>query len=165
MNRPAVIDRAVRGSEMSPLTNEQKAVICILAREAYDKVGIHSGDDYETWRHDQQQEACGRSSLCTATQKDYRALRGHFRVLLGFKRAAFRDFVANAAGDNGFALGKLKHECEAASDVIARPLDYVQSIARARFKTTDLHSLSTRQVWNLVFDIRRNAQRRRRKTA
>ncbi|HMO03915.1 MAG TPA: hypothetical protein PKC67_02490 [Kiritimatiellia bacterium] len=163
--KPGVIDRAVRGSELSPLSKEQKATICILAREAYDKVGIHSGDDYEAWRHDQQQEACGRSSLCTATQKDYRALRGHFRALLGHKRAALRDFVASEVGDPGFVLAKLNHECTAASDVIARPFDYVQSIAKARFKTADLRSLSAKQVWNLVFDLRRDAQRRRRKAA
>lgn len=163
MSDPAVIDRAVRGSELAPLKNEQKATICILAREAYDKIGHFSGDDYDTWRHDQQHTACGRSSLCAATQKDYRAIRGHFLALLGRKKAAFKDFVAAETGDAGFVLAKLRHECRNAQDVIEAPMEYVTTIARSRFKSTDLSSLSAKQLWSLVFDIRRNAQRRRRK--
>ena len=164
MSDPAVIDRAVRGSELSPLKNEQKAAICMLAREAYDKLGCRTGQDYTEWRHEQQHAACGKASLCTATQKDYRALRGHFRALLGRTRAAFRDFVASETGDAGFVLAKLRHECKAASDVIAAPMEYVTKIARSRFKTADLSSLSAKQLWSLVFDIRRNAQRRRKKS-
>lgn len=164
MSSPAVIDRAVRGSELSPLNNEQKAVICILAREAYDKIGCLAGEKYTEWRHEQQQIACGKLSLCTATQKDYRALRGHFLALLGRTRAAFKDFVAAEAGDTGFAMAKLKHEIKNASDVIQNGEDYVRKIARSRFKTMDLKSLGSKQIWNLIFDIRRNAQRRRRKS-
>ena len=163
MSNPAVIDRAVRGSELSPLTNEQKATLCIMAREAYDKVGHLMSDYYDSWRHEQQQEACGRSSLCTATQKDYRALRGHFRMLLGYKKSAFKDFVASETSDVGFSISKLRHECENAKDVIENPMEYVATIAKSRFKTRDLSDLGSKQVWSLIFDIRRNAQRRRRK--
>ncbi len=163
MSDPAIIDRAVRGSELSPLTREQKTRIILLAKDAYEKVGCRTGQEFNEWRHEQQDAACGRSSLCTATQRDFRAIRGHFFALLGRKRAAFKDFVASETSDTGFAMAKLKHECEAARDVIEAAEEYVRKIAQSRFKTRDLSQLSSKQVWSLVFDIRRNAQRRRRK--
>lgn len=158
----SVIDRSVRGCELAPLTNDQKATICILAQEGYDRVGRLTGEEFDSWRHAQQEIACGRASLCTATQKDYLALRGHFRALAGHTRSALRDFVASETNDSGYARKKLRHECRAAEDVIADPENYVRSIARNRFKTGDLEALSSKQIWSLVFDIRRNAQRRRR---
>ncbi len=163
MSKPELIDRAVRGSELAGLTKEQKKRLVMLARAAYDRAGCREGQSFEDWRHEQQVAACGLSSLVCATQKDFRALRGHFRAIAGDKVGALRDFVAHETGDASFALAKLKHECEAAGDVIARPVEYVQSISRSRFKTSDLKSLGTKQVWGLVFDLRRAAQRRRKK--
>ncbi|HMO99648.1 MAG TPA: hypothetical protein PKE26_11110 [Kiritimatiellia bacterium] len=161
MRGAAVIDRAVRGSELVGLTREQKKRLVMLARAAYDRAGCREGQSFEDWRHEQQLEACGLSSLRVATQRDFRAIRGHFRAIAGDKVGAFRDFVTSETGDASFALAKLRHECEAAGDVIERPVEYVQSISRSRFKTSDLKSLSSKQVWGLVFDLRRAAQRRR----
>jgi hypothetical protein len=59
------------------------------------------------------------------------------------------------------AIWKLEHECGAVSDVIDRPMSYVMSIARARYKVQDLADLGEKQIWVLLFDLRRNAQRRR----
>ena len=165
MSDPDVIDRAVRGGELSPLTREQKTRIILLAKDAFEKAGgTRSGQDFTEWRYDQTAMACGRSSLRVATQRDFRAIRGHFYALLGRQRAAFRDFVKAETGDAGFVLAKLRHECKNAEDVIAAPMEYVTKISRSRFKTADLSSLSAKQLWSLVFDIRRNAQRRRKKS-
>jgi hypothetical protein len=60
------------------------------------------------------------------------------------------------------ALHKLHAELASAADVIKRPHDYVAAIAAARFKTSLIETdLAANQIWNLVFDIRRAAQRRR----
>jgi hypothetical protein len=60
------------------------------------------------------------------------------------------------------ALHKLHAELANASDVIKRPHDYVAKIAAARFKTSLIETdLAANQIWNLVFDIRRAAQKRR----
>ncbi len=166
------------GASSAPLTNEQKAAICILAAEAWEQAGRPYYDDQpgdlpafmrltktdalELWRHEQQQEACGQRHLVACTQRDYLALRGHFRHLLGRDVDAMRDFIRQETRDNAYALAKLKHECRAAEDVIERPLDYVESIARRRYRTA-IADLSTRKVWVLIFDLRRNAQRRRKK--
>ena len=163
MSDSRVIDRAVRGSELSPLTREQKRRLVMLARTAYDRVGCREGQTFADWRHEQQQAACGLSSLRAATQRDFRTLRGHFRAIAGDKVGAFRDFLASETGDAGFALAKLRHEIRNAADVIQDGERYVQSIARSRFKTSDLNALGAKQVWNLIFDVRRAAQRRRRK--
>lgn len=163
MSDPKIIERAVQGSELAGLTNDQKRKLVMLARAAYDRAGCREGQTFEAWRHEQQQAACGLSSLRAATQRDFRTLRGHFRAIAGDKVGAFRDFVASETGDAGFALAKLRHEIKAAADVIQDGESYVVSIARSRFKTSDLKSLGTKQVWGLVFDLRRAAQRRRKK--
>jgi hypothetical protein len=162
LKRPWAIDQAVRGGELAPLTRDQKTRLILLARDAWEQAGgAASGQDFTAWRYEQTEAACGRASLRVATQRDFRAIRGHFRGLLGRTRGAFRDAVAAATDDRGFVLAKLRHEIRAAEDVIEAGEAYVRRIARSRFKTGQLEALSSKELWSLVFDLRRNAQRRR----
>lgn len=177
-SNPDALDRAVSGESNAPLTHDQKAALCILAGEAWELAGrpyfddqaidlpaclrLTKSDGLELWRHEQQEIACGKRHLTAATQRDYLALRSHFRRLLGRDEDADRDAARSGIQENKLALSKLDHECVAARDVIDRPHDYVGSIARTRYKAP-VHDLSPRQIWVLIFDLRRNAQRRRKK--
>jgi hypothetical protein len=49
------------------------------------------------------------------------------------------------------------------ADVIEHAEGYVFAIARARYKVGSMDELGEKQLWVLLFDLRRNAQRRRKK--
>ena len=51
------------------------------------------------------------------------------------------------------------------ADCIENPKGYCISIAENKFKTGELETLSARQLWALVYDMRRNAASRRKKAA
>ena len=121
--------------------------------------------------------AVERTGLRACTQEDYAPLMAHFVLMLsvaerelGQAGAARRDLAAStglrqraAVEPRRVALAKLEAEEQAAADVIERPAAYVASIARARFKGAAIADLTERQLWMLVFDLRRNASRRRQK--
>lgn len=155
-----VIDRAVRGAATAPLSSLQKQKLCGLARRAFARVG--SGEEFNDWRHAQQLAAVGKGSLRACTQSDYLALRGHFRNLIGDIRQALRDHVASETQGVRVALAKLRQECGKAADVIEAPWDYAASICRTRYGCAP-EELAEKKVWVLVFDLRRNVQRRRRR--
>lgn len=81
------------------LTNRQKAVLCQIARTAYDQMRKHGlvdeGATFEDWRHAEQVAAVGIGSLRECRQAHYLALKAHFEVLAG-KRGAqqFADLTA-----------------------------------------------------------------------
>lgn len=165
------LDRAMDGAAMAPMTNEQKREIILLARRAYKRyeAAQDSGQavacPFEDWRRREQKIAVERDSLRASTNEDYRYLKAHFLRLCGCEVAATKLQETAAMEPRIWARKKLEKECEAAADVIDRPLEYVSAIARARFKVADLDALAEKQLWILVFDLRRNAQRRRKKHA
>jgi hypothetical protein len=140
---------------MTPLTKEQKARICILAREAWERVG-RPGDITE-WRREQQARACGTSSLRACTQLDYLRLRGHFLSLKGQEGAAFRDLVK--AGTEGWRIAdyKLREACGEAG--VAYP-EYPEALAR-KIHGVGLGEAGEKVLWQLVFTVRKRMQRAR----
>ena len=73
--------------------------------------------------------------------------------------------MARAATDSlRQAMAKLRMELDRARDIIDNPEAYVATIARCRFKCPTI-DLSEKQIWMLIFDIWRNASRRRSKRA
>jgi hypothetical protein len=161
------IDRAIEGAANAPITREMKTELILLARRAF-KRGQELGTIPETlafddWRHREQTLATERSSLTQATNEDFRFLKAHFLALAGADRQAER--TRSGAEREGWRVArhKLASECDKAADVIERPEAYALSIARARWKTDDAQRLTAKQLWVLVFDLRRNAQRRRKK--
>jgi len=156
------LDRAVAGSAGAPLTSHQRQQMCALAHEAWTakfRAG-HAGADFEAWRHEEQFKACHKESLRAATQADWPRLRAHFLRLLGRVEQARALEQRSATGNRPVAWGKLQQTAREVADVIERPLDYAGRIAAARFKRP-LTQLNERELWTLVFDLRRNAQRRR----
>jgi hypothetical protein len=81
-------------------------------------------------------------------------------------RAAARDsayWAQRSMGDDRRrAQAVLRKALDEARDVIERPEDYAQTIAGCKYKAR-LEALSPKQMWTIVFDVRRAAQQRRKK--
>lgn len=142
-----------------PLDNLQKARICMLAREAWEKDGRPG--DHTDWRHDEQAKACGHGSLLACTQADYLLLRAHFKNLLGHSDAAFRDLIKHGTQDKQLALFKLRGAC--AEFAIQFP-SYPAAICRRQYKCA-LDEASATQIWNLFITVRSRGQARRKAAA
>jgi hypothetical protein len=167
MSNPAIIDRCVDGAALAPLSREQKRELAILARRAFNKLydsgTISESTEFDAWRHQMTVQVCERDGLRQARNEDYLTLQGHFLGLLGQSAMAQRRNTQAQLEPRRWALAKLRTECEAAADVIDRAWEYASSISSGRFKTAQIDELGEKQIWMLVFDIRRNAQRRRAK--
>ena len=167
MSDPTIIESCITGAALAPLTGEQRQKLARLARSAYDRLRRRAPasaaplPDFDTWRHAQVRLCVERGGVTECRQEDYDVVKAHFLRVLGQAEMAERMQARAECEPRRQALGKLHRECEAAADVIDRPLEYVASIAKSRFKTRILDDLSEKQLWSLVFDIRRNAQRRR----
>jgi len=171
-------DMAARGAALGPLTRLQKTRVCVLARRAWlglgrpgyadqapnlpDWMRLTEQEAFTLWRQAEQRKAVGVSHLTAASNRDYPELMAHFARLAG-QEAGARRWELRAVGDeHRMALAKLRQEMDRERDTIERPEEYVGRIAICKFKTNDFRALSPRQIWTLVFDLRRAAQRRRR---
>jgi hypothetical protein len=124
-----------------------------------------AGDDFEAWRREEQFKACHKESLRSATQADWNLLTSHFLRLSGrHEMAQVAALRATTEARRG-AVWHLKQEMERCKDVIENPVDYLRAISRAKFKTVSSSDLSDKQLWVLVFDLRRAAQKKRAKRA
>lgn len=73
------------------LSNKEKAVMCQLARVAFDhlaKLGLAEGK-FQEWRRAQQADAVGLESLTDCTRDHWRPLAAHYSTLLGWTHRAF----------------------------------------------------------------------------
>lgn len=151
----------------SPLTNDQKQTLAILARRAFDFAGAKArgrgepwnGDSahFEEWRHEHVAKACGKVGLRCCTQLDFRAVRSHFNDLLGNTRAAFNDALAAETEPLRQAQAVLVRELKAAG----LRIDYALAICRNQFKCA-LDDANAKQVWSLVYTVRNRAAKKRR---
>jgi hypothetical protein len=150
----------------SPLTNEQKRDAIVLMREAW-AGGLapdadHSAEAFTAWRRAQTLVACGHPHLTACHQRHFPAIMAHFARLSG-KPSVARYWATRIIGDEARqARSLLARAIREAADVIAKGEEYAASICRTRFKC-GLEDCSQRQLMMLVFDVRRNAQRRRAK--
>lgn len=186
-------ERAIRGAAGAALRNEQKRDICMLASKVWAMIGkpgfadqaadlpkafrLSEAEASEMWRQNEQRAACGTLHLTAARQDQYTVLMSHFRALecralaARGKMAAARDAGREAGfwakrgmgDDRRRAQAVLDRELVGVADVIERPTDYAQTIAGCKFKAR-LEALSPKQIWTIVFDIRRAAQKRRKKS-
>lgn len=169
MSNPEILTRCVDGAALAPLSRDQKRELALLARRAfqrlYDAGTLTESTEFDTWRHQQVMQVCERGGLREARNEDFLILQAHFLAMLGQTQMADRRRAQSDMEPRRWALAKLKQECDAAADVIDRAWDYAASISRSRFKTSQIQELGEKQIWMLMFDVRRNAQRRRRKSA
>lgn len=179
MSDPTVITRCIEGAALAPLGARERQELARLARRAWDKVRSgtqESGNgnpefmssrltDFDAWRHQQVMIACERAGLREARNEDYGLIKAHLLRIIGQDAMADRQVDRAQIEPRRVALHKLGEECKAAEDVIDKPLEYVSAIGRARYHGAGLDDLGEKQIWGLVFDLRRNAQRRRAKSS
>jgi hypothetical protein len=137
------------------LSHEQKAAICILAREAADRIGLvfHGAADLREWRCEQQFLAVGKESLTDCVQADYLKLKAWFLNLKGESGRAVKTHLRDAVQEKTIALHKLKESCADRG----LKLSYAETICRSQFKC-DLDQANAKQLWNLNFTVRNRAQ-------
>jgi hypothetical protein len=158
------IDRAMAGSARAPLAPWQRqrlmARYIVPAWNLRRAQGLTS-EPLDAWRREEQFKACGKESLRDCTQQDWNLLCAHFLRMQGRVEKASTHEVKARTGNLAVARHKLEEAMTYAKDVIERPQDYIETISNCKFKTRDLDALSERQIWTLVFDLRRAAQKRR----
>jgi len=156
------ITRAIDGGSNAPLSNEQKAKICIRAGEAYEHMRrqglIHQDVALEDWRRDQQMSAVDCDSLRQCTQKDFDALMAHFENLLGNSDKAFSYSLRAENSPRNVALHNLRKACMEAKGALRDPMGYVRGYLR-RAKGLALEDADAKTIWGCVFMIRRKTQK------
>jgi hypothetical protein len=170
--------KAINGAACAPLSREQKMKIAILAERAWTAQGCPLWEPdqdpsirlcrtsaLELWRHEEQEHVTGRKHLTACGQGDYELLLAHFSRLAGLEVKA-RDCEARRAGDDARrARAALEREIAVARHQISDVRAYVAVIARAKYKTTELADLTPKQIWTLLFDLRRAVVRRKQAAA
>jgi hypothetical protein len=135
------------------LDKGQKAHLCILAREAFERMHRrppHDQHELDRWRREQQQRATGLVSLCDADQRHWPALQAAFLDLNGESGRAFAVLVAPDLREQRKALAVLERNCLAAGQAFPA---YPSAICRQQYKCT-LEEASPKQLWRLVFTVR-----------
>ena len=140
-----------------PLERNDKARICILAREAFDKADTDL--DFETWRRHEQflavtganplLDRTSRLSLRDCTKRDLLKLVAHFQNLAGEPGRAVNTHLRAVVQDNALAMRKLEMECAARGIKISYPA----KICAKQYKCA-LEEASPNQLWRLVFTVR-----------
>lgn len=161
-SKPDPVARAIRGAAGAALSNEQKAALVMMAREAFEKQGHRTGMAFDEWRYEQTEIACGKASLRAATNGDYKSIEAHFKMIAGKPRAAVRAAIAAQTQDRTFARAKLDAEIVKVSDVLPNARNYAAGFLR-NARNVELDDATATQLWSAVFLIRRRAQQLRRK--
>jgi hypothetical protein len=86
----------------APLSQDQKARLNILAKEAFDELDRHGlieaegrtkAERLKNWRRAEQFKAVRIESLTQCQNRHFRTLRGHFLALVGKEDKAYKDYV------------------------------------------------------------------------
>jgi hypothetical protein len=133
----------------APLNNSQKGFLCLLYRRAFDHQALGEAADPETWRHDQQVKACGKSSLRACTQSDFAALMARGYDLSGESGLALKWLLKAGINPKRVAMSKLEAACAERGLSLAYPA----AICRRQYRC-DLEDATEKQVWCLVYTIR-----------
>jgi hypothetical protein len=141
------------GQGTAPLSHDQKATICIRAREACEHQlgGVPSAAALREWRMAEQKKAVGIESLTHCTQAHYLPLLARFQDLAGESGRAMNTHLEEATAEKRLALHKLTTECTRRGLTLA----YVTPICRSKFKC-GIEDATPQQLWKLVFDVRRS---------
>ena len=134
------------------LSNEQKARLSILAREAFEKKypGSVTGGERRvaSFRQEESIRCCGKR-ISEAAQRDYLPLKAHFQDLAGNSGAALNTLMRSETEPVRVALHKLTTECRARK----LSMSYPEAICRRQYHC-DLSQASPRQIWCLVYTVR-----------
>lgn len=146
------------GEGTAPLSNEQKAAICIRARDAFERVHGRApacSSELDAWRRAELFKARGKRSLTTCIQGDYLPLVAHFADLAGESGVAMNAHLRDATSARRVALHRLKTECAERGLTLAWPA----AIARNKFKCT-IDDCTSKQLWQLIFSVRKSKHKK-----
>jgi hypothetical protein len=153
---------------MTPLSNEQKANLCMLAQSAWaawagredwcadhrDQVNdplLSEAKCLEAWRRAEQFRAVGVASLREATsEQHYLRLRAHFENHLGNSGRAVKTLLRHEDEPKVRALKLIEHSC------VQRGLpfpNYPAAICRRQYKCA-LGDATEKQLWSINFTVR-----------
>ncbi len=143
-----------QGTDDEMLKPWQKRLLSDLAEAAYKRAQQHHAHDdlsMTDWRHRESIEAAG-VRISEAQQKHYNLIKAHFELLAGESGKAFNTHMREHTSPLRIARHKLdeelkKHQLQES---------YATHIAGCKFKQVVLDKLTAKQVWALVYDIRRN---------
>lgn len=156
---------------MRPLSRRQKAEVCMLARRAWEarpeeqeewrgglNAGLSESALFRAWRREQQQSACGMTSLTTCLQEaDFPRLMAHFSTLAGDAQQAGYWLERLLEDGRNRALHVLKRETERFD--LAWP-GYPGAICGRQYKC-GLGAATEKQLWCLVYTVRNRGGRKR----
>jgi hypothetical protein len=126
--------------------------LIMAARAAYSSqtaLGL-TGDDFDTWRHDQVMSVTGNPGLTSCQHSDYRPLMAHFKVLSGDDAGAFIDLMHTGPATDHAAPGDTHEERRIVAHHICQAIrehqtsggkigiGYVVTLARHKTRRPDL---------------------------
>jgi hypothetical protein len=150
-----------------PLTDAQKATLCIAARGAFDfltKHGLVDGS-YDDFRHTQTNIACGKSSLRDCTNREYRSILARFYALACREEEAKKLWAKTGRVKGSDQIGDTIENREVAIALIHKKIAdsdgkiteaYVESILADQHPGTTmqtLSNLSAAALQNLVYTL------------
>ncbi len=145
------------------LSNEQKARLCMLSRQAF--AVVHGRDpattaEADAFRHAEVEKATGKHGLTLCVQGDYKTIEAWLLDLAGMSGAAFEAQLAQGTEAKRLALYKLDEACKAAEKTLA----YAAAICRSKHKCA-LGDATSNQIWKLVFEMKKRAVKQPKTTA
>jgi len=140
------------------LSNEQKAKLCILSRQAFAAVHFREPNgeaELSQFRHEQVQSAVGKSGLRVCVQDDFLPLKAWFLDLMGESGQAMDAHIEHAGEARRLALYHLEQVCA----MSGHDVSYAGVVCRSMFKCA-LDEASAVQLWKLVFRLKSRLPKR-----
>lgn len=136
---------------LTPLTNDQKARLSILAKEAWaiaqGRGAVEDGVKFDDWRYTQQIEACGVASLRDANQSHFLNIRGKWFTIIGNLERAFYDLLT--AGDQNEKTRQMKWRLMGFVAVLA---DGIRA-EKARIQIIIAEPLAAKEAWSYTLAL------------
>ncbi len=168
----SAIDKAVRAQGGAVVKPHQVKAMVIAARRAYaeqSRVGlVDDGVDFDAWRKATLHDIVGAaapSSFRAVTQRDYAAVIAYFEELAGNGRAKARrsDRTEDEQARALWALNLVEGEVAGSFGGREGARRYADALFEKIHKTVRF-AASARQIWAVIFTMRKRAKARRSET-
>ncbi|MBR4651831.1 MAG: hypothetical protein IKO72_00590 [Kiritimatiellae bacterium] len=164
------IDKAVRAQGGAVVKPHQVKAMILAARRAYmeqAKAGlVDDGVGFDAWRRATLHDVVGPSapdSFRAVTQRDYAAVIGYFQELAGDRRAEARRPDTMRSDDEQaralWSLGLVEGETADAFGGREGARRYADALF-AKIHKTNRFAATARQVWAVIFTLRKRARKR-----